>query len=584
MQQARPSGNPSAPRAVQSAREAWMRSLGYPRHGLRITIRLRETVVGQRVLWAPPVAELLGGGLVLTLLSFLLTLVVRADLELLGLPSFAWQLLLLVLAPAGAAMALAALVWPRRQRLGASVDDAVPTEDGLHLAEVHWRPGVPPRLSPQGAAAEAQAMPPGSSWRWSRGDVQVDVRAQERETASRWALDPGGDLGLLVVILTLAVGLAQLTALGQAIFATSVAPTSMAPSPELIARLLQKDLEGEEQAAPERVERPEHQRQSGELYMPAGNNGPLVRTGGGAELGAETRRTDPVQEPEAVAAVEADEPREALAEASPPPPPELLEPQPGERPAAVPEREAEPSRDEAQARQGPIERFIGWGFRDWLDASPRRDELDPRVERDLMLARARLRLDPDDPAALQVLGHYAYLAENLELSEASFRRLTELDPEDAASLNNLALTHKRRGAYLEEEALYRKALQYAPDDVVVLNNLAVNLAHQGRFDEALQLMARLEELDPDDPYSELHRAKVYSAMGKRDRAFKHLRKALDGLDRLSTLHHVEFRQDLRLEPLLDELRDEPRYARILRQVYGAEAEELLRPARRGARG
>ena len=230
-----------------------------------------------------------------------------------------------------------------------------------------------------------------------------------------------------------------------------------------------------------------------------------------------------------------------------------------------------------------MERFIGWGFRDWFDAAAREQKLDPRVERQLQLARARLRLDPDDYGALQVVGHYAYLAENNELCRSTYERLTEIFPEDSAGFNNLALTYKRDGEYVKEEELYRKALDLEPADPVVLNNLAVNLAHQQRFEEALGIMELLEEIDPDDPYSDLHRAKVYAAMGKREKALKYLKRALEGVDRLDTLHHIEFRQDLRLEPLLAELRTEPRYERLLRQAYGPDADAVLHgPRGRGS--
>lgn len=572
---------------VRRVREALVMKLGYPSHGLRITVRLQDTVVAQRVVWAPPVGSLLTGSAGVVLLSLLLALSAGAGLDFLGLLSpFVSQLLLVVLTPAALAMAVAALIWPRVQVIGSTGADAVPTADGLPLASVHWRPGASPVLVFAGGAEGSRSMEPGDVWTWRAGEVAVDILAQEREVARRLPVDPLGDIALVVVILTLYVGMAQARLFVGMAPQTASAPPSHSMSPELIARLLQKDLDGEEEGWSEPTQRPDHERQNQGVYMPAGNTGPMTRAGGGSEQGEDpVRGPQPEEQEPALEPAVVDAPDDqALALASPPETAAELELTDLSEPASLAETAQDPQTLEASRPLDPVERFIGWGFKDWLDSSPQRETLDPRVERHLMLARARLRLDPDDYGALQMVGHYAYLAENAELSQATFRRLTEKYPDDSAGFNNLALTYKRTQEWTQEEALYRKALQLEPDDPVVLNNLAVNLAHQGRFEEALGLMELLEEIDPDDPYSDLHRAKVYAAMGRKDRAFKYLKRALDGVERLDTLHHIEFRQDLRLEPLLAELRTEPRYERLLQKVYGAEAEALLSPGKGRGRG
>ena len=123
----------------------------------------------------------------------------------------------------------------------------------------------------------------------------------------------------------------------------------------------------------------------------------------------------------------------------------------------------------------------------------------------------------------------------------------------------------------------RQALELSPLDDHVLNNLAVCLAHQGRFDEALEIMEQLEILTPNDAYADLHRAKIYSAMGRKERAYKFLKLALDGSRGLDTMHHIEFRQDIRLDPAFDALRGEARWSKLLEAAYGSGAEELIRP-------
>jgi tetratricopeptide (TPR) repeat protein len=487
--------------------------------------------------------------------------------------------------------------------------------------QVHWRAWGALRLSPEGTAGWPQGAPaltaiwegreavrlespapggpsgrltPGGHLRWAETEgVQLDLDLIPREPALRWSRD-SGDLPLAVLVLLLSVSVSQLSVLWELFGPTtsvSATATGMEPDPETIARLLERDLEGAEEGYAERAERAEHAEGAPSFYMPAGNQGTLGRAGGGATQG------NGVSRPETESL--ADEAAEALAEAELPEPPTKGAPEPPPEaptnldPGPVPEplladAEEPPPPESADEAPSPMERFIGWGFRDWFDVRDARPENEHRIRRELDVARRRLRINPDDPGALNVVGYYSYLAENQELCRETYQRYIELYPEDPAGYNNLALTYKRSGEYQTEEAMYRKALELDPLDVNVLNNLAVNLAHQGRYTEALEWMALLEELDPGDPYAELHRAKIHAAMGHRERAYQHLKDALEGMKDLDTLHHIEFRQDLRVDPVFDELRSEDRFARILRKYYGKEADYLLtgrdRRARRGGEG
>lgn len=559
--------------------------LGYARHGLRVTVRLHGTVVSQRVLWAPPVEELLSLALVGGGVAFVMSLLARGNVEVLGVWSpLMSQLSVLLLVPSSVAAALAALAWPRRLELGEHGRDAVPGPDGGPLARVEWEPGKDPLLVDHTRGEQALQMGPGARWGWASDGVEVDVQAQELQRARRLPTDPLGDMSLVVVALCLYVGLIQARTFVENVPGQAKGADEMGYelNPELIARLLQRDFEGADHGVQPRVDRPELEREVDSYYLPAGNDGAMTRAGGGRVDGDEIRRVPEPEEPEeleellardeagedAIELQASTEEQDALAEATAPESPfdESLDPQ-----------------DEQLAgrERDPMERFIGWGFRDWIDASARQKQLSPEVERQLMFARERLRIDPDDPDALQTVGHYAYLAEQIDLCRSAYERMIELYPDFAAAYNNLALTYKRQGDFETEEALYRKALELDPTDEIVLNNLAVTLAHQERYDEALSIMALLEEIDPEDPYSDLHRAKVYAAMGKTDRAYKYLKRALDGVEQLNTLHHIEFRQDLRLEPLFDEMRGQARFQRMIRTAYGPDADAVLAGGDRG---
>jgi Tfp pilus assembly protein PilF len=135
-------------------------------------------------------------------------------------------------------------------------------------------------------------------------------------------------------------------------------------------------------------------------------------------------------------------------------------------------------------------------------------------------------------------------------------------------INNKALIYKRLGQYGKEEGMYRLALALDPSDPTPMVNLALNLAHQGKFDDALRWMDRADRLDKTDPYHELHRAKIFAAKGDRAAALQWLDLALQRSQALDILHHIEFRQDIRVDPAFAELRRDAEFRAILKKFYG----------------
>ena len=338
-------------------------------------------------------------------------------------------------------------------------------------------------------------------------------------------------------------------------------------SAEYLARLLREDYEGDEHGALEMEERPDAAKKAERVYLPAGNKGPVTDMGGAADTAP-----TPVRAPDAE-----EEPLPEKKEATEPPlyvegPSEVKVPEPAEAPTEAKDGvvEIEAPEEEAPPEDLPAEEKEGWGIQDWYDEQ---DAAMENVEIEVMIfaARRRLRIDPNDPAALALLSYYQYLAQDYDAAIATYDRYIENNKDDAAGYNNKALVYKRRGEYEKEEALYRVALGLEPGDVTALNNLGVNLAHQGRFDEALEVMRQLEVLDPGDPYADLHRAKIYAEMRDDERAYEYLEKALEGMKALDTLHHIEFRQDIRVDPSFARLRQSHRFRGILVRYYGKDS-------------
>lgn len=425
------------------------------------------------------------------------------------------------------------------------------------LAERHVelrRPGAEPvRIAPEAPFAVTE------------GPVEVALSVVPHFRVTPWQLgmDPlfVGALVSMVAVAVLVQGL--ISAAGG-----PPAPAAVEATPELIARLLQQDLEGADQGQlyRELSPRPEARVRLEDIQLPAGDRGPLHTPGGASERAPERRVAEAQRtRPEAHQPLRRAQPRGLQGEPVPTP----LSAEAPQELAFHPPADAAPA-DRAQDASTALRQ--GFGLKDWMETSDARDK--EQVQERLAIAQELVRIDPDSLWALQQLAYYQYLAEDYEGCRETYDRFIALAPEDAGGFNNLALVYKRRGEYAKEEGYYRLALAMEPDNVHVLNNLAVNLAHQGRHAEAWATMERLEQLDPQDPYADLHRAKLMAAQGRQDEALRYLEQALAGVGALDTFHHIEFRQDIRVDPAFASLRADPAFQALLMRYYGENAQGL----------
>ncbi len=387
------------------------------------------------------------------------------------------------------------------------------------------------------------------------GAVRAEVSVVRRERPRRFGWVQG-DAVLPLLSTALGVLLLQLGLLRGCVAAVTGSGTQgpPEPSPEFIARLLEEQFDGaEEGVLAKPAERPATGDSIKNYYLPPGHAGPTTHMGGGRNRGPTTR----------------DGSADGGSRATPRVPRYGQEPMPEDVPAATPADALAKERGDDQ----PIAVHVneGWGLTDWYDTQDARQDAHD-IEDKLRFARQLLRIDPNDAYALSVRAYYEYLAMDYKAARRTYERFTVLFPADAAGWNNLALVYKREKRYAEEEALYRKALELDPMDDHAINNLAVCLAHQGRTDEALVLMEQLDALVPGDAYAELHRAKILAIRGEVERAYRSLELSLTRMQQLDTLHNIEFRQDIRIDPAFEAMRKEERFRALLTRFYGNHAE------------
>jgi len=127
-------------------------------------------------------------------------------------------------------------------------------------------------------------------------------------------------------------------------------------------------------------------------------------------------------------------------------------------------------------------------------------------------------------------------------------------------LNLLGSTRALQGRHEEARALFRRALEQDDEFDEAREGLAFTAALAGDREEAVRFMPRFRELAAQYPQAHLSMALTHAALGETDEAFKNLER-------------FAARQDspppaLLFDPRLDRLRDDPRFAEMMKSRYG----------------
>ena len=171
------------------------------------------------------------------------------------------------------------------------------------------------------------------------------------------------------------------------------------------------------------------------------------------------------------------------------------------------------------------------------------------------MARAR-EADPLSLVASTVSAFIHSLAQEHGAELALARRATELEPGRFVAHWCLGLAFVHAGAFEEAIGAHRRAVELTEGSPVMKPVLAWTLARAGRVTESRGLLAEIEEAGGyASPYQ---LATVLAALGDRDAALEALARAADTRDPWVTL--------LRVDPMLDPLRDDPRLAALVARI------------------
>jgi TolB-like protein len=249
----------------------------------------------------------------------------------------------------------------------------------------------------------------------------------------------------------------------------------------------------------------------------------------------------------------------------------------GERPTAYPKARSDaekavaiaPALAEAHAALGWVRAFAEWKFAEGLSELQRAKELSPanptasdllarvivykgRMDEAERQARQAVELDPLSAVSQFTLGRVLFYAGKLDEADAAGRKMAELQPSASSSHRWQVLVAVQRG---DGEAALREA-QLEPDKSIRPFELA--LAQYVRNDRKASDAALADLIANGREGLAYQIAQVYAVRDEVDKAFEWLQIAFN--------NHDGGMPSLLVDPLLHNLRDDPRYKALVAKM------------------
>jgi tetratricopeptide (TPR) repeat protein len=230
---------------------------------------------------------------------------------------------------------------------------------------------------------------------------------------------------------------------------------------------------------------------------------------------------------------------------------------------------------EAHTSLGWVTFIFDW---DWAGASRefrRAIELNPRypvarqwyswflaamgqLDEALDQGRTAIELDPVSVSIRRSMGWLEYYARQYDNALDHLRKALTLNPTAEETHRLLGLVYLQQGRYDEAAASFKEGLANQENDALALAGLGHVAARRGREEEARAVLQELHERSKSRYVSPVAQTGLYVTLGDVDRAFEWLEKAYQ--ERRGWLAY------LKIEPMLDGLRDDPRFGRYLERM------------------
>lgn len=181
-----------------------------------------------------------------------------------------------------------------------------------------------------------------------------------------------------------------------------------------------------------------------------------------------------------------------------------------------------------------------------------------REEQGLREIRLAQKLDPLSLIINTDLGELLCYAQQYEEAIQQTRKTLEMDPNFFLARQALAWSYARKGMHAESVAEIQTAVATSGNSSSLLMSLAYSYAMAGKRAEARATMAQMKRLYGSVSGFNLAMGVAYGTVGDADRAFASLEKAYQARASYLTL--------LRVAPLFDPLRSDPRLQDMLRRM------------------
>ena len=182
-----------------------------------------------------------------------------------------------------------------------------------------------------------------------------------------------------------------------------------------------------------------------------------------------------------------------------------------------------------------------------------------RLEEAVAEKRRAVELDPLSLIINRNLGIILYLARQYDQAMEQERKTLELDPNYIGVHLTIGQAYFEKSMYKEGMAEVEKELAISPGNPVPLSWLGYGYAIGGRKAEAQKVLDQLRERSKQKYVPAWTVADIYLGLGEKDKAFEWLEKAYE--ERFAGLA-----ASIKVEPIFDPLRSDPRFADLLRRM------------------
>jgi serine/threonine-protein kinase len=167
-------------------------------------------------------------------------------------------------------------------------------------------------------------------------------------------------------------------------------------------------------------------------------------------------------------------------------------------------------------------------------------------------------IDPVSPIITKDAGLIYYYAGEYDLALAQCRKTIDLSPDFYSAYSALGDIYLRMGRREESLAALRRADELSQGRLITKTALVSAYAASGQRDHALKLFRALRQESAGKPLPAFYQAVIYVSLGRKDAAFKSLNQAFQ-----ERSYRMVY---LKVEPVFDSLRPDPRFTDLLRRM------------------